>query len=225
MLAAVAGDADRLDGGAPVRRPAAASPCRSSASFACTAPLATYATQVYPEIPAALAVMVAVAALTGPLDRRGRAVVRRSPSSRCRGCRSSTRPSPRRSSLSALLAAARSTSRLGRRGRRAGARRRRATCVAHRAIYGGWTAYATGDYFAETGEFTVVGSRPELPRPIATPGRAARRRRLRHRGVDDRLAGRCRSRSASSLRRRPPDWDVARRCRWPPGGSPRRSSR
>ena len=35
--------------------------------FACTAPLATYATQIYPEIPAALAVMVAVAALSGPL--------------------------------------------------------------------------------------------------------------------------------------------------------------
>ncbi len=41
--------------------------------FACTAPLATYATQIYPEIPAALAVMVAVAALTGPLDAAPRA--------------------------------------------------------------------------------------------------------------------------------------------------------
>jgi hypothetical protein len=32
--------------------------------------------------------------------------------------------------------------------------------VAHRMIYGGWTAYATGDYFSETGELAVVGSRP-----------------------------------------------------------------
>ncbi len=45
--------------------------CPIVAVFACTAPLATYATQVYPEIPAALAVVVAVAALCGSLDRRG----------------------------------------------------------------------------------------------------------------------------------------------------------
>ena len=32
--------------------------------------------------------------------------------------------------------------------------------AAHRVIYGGWTAYATGDYFSETGELAVVGTEP-----------------------------------------------------------------
>ena len=68
---------------------------RSSPSFACTAPLATYATQVYPEIPAALAVMVAVAALTRATRSARARRAASSPSWRCRGCRSSTRPSPR----------------------------------------------------------------------------------------------------------------------------------
>ena len=129
-----------------VRPPVALS--RSWRAFACTAPLATYATQVYPEIPAALAVMVAVAALTGPLDRRGLAVLRRSPSSRCRGCRSSTRRSP------PTLAADRGCGASGTDAATAavdGAALAVAAAVyllVHRAIYGGWTAYATGDYFA-----------------------------------------------------------------------------
>ncbi len=41
------------------------------AAFALSPPLAAYATQVYPELPAALAVAVAVAAITGPLRRGG----------------------------------------------------------------------------------------------------------------------------------------------------------
>ncbi len=50
-------------------------------AFACTAPMATYATQIYPEIPAALAVMIVVSTLTGALDRR--------PTRRGRDCRCS----------------------------------------------------------------------------------------------------------------------------------------
>ena len=34
--------------------------------------------------------------------------------------------------------------------------------VAHRVWYGGWTVYATGDHFADTGEFSVVGTRVDL---------------------------------------------------------------
>ena len=31
----------------------------------------------------------------------------------------------------------------------------------HRAVWGGWTAYASGDHFAQTGEFAVVGVDPD----------------------------------------------------------------
>jgi hypothetical protein len=34
--------------------------------------------------------------------------------------------------------------------------------VAHRLVYGGWTVYATGDHFVETGELSVVGNDPDL---------------------------------------------------------------
>ena len=44
-------------------------------AFALSAPLTSYGTQVYPELPAALAVTVAIAALTGPLVRRGQWVL------------------------------------------------------------------------------------------------------------------------------------------------------
>ena len=44
-------------------------------AFALCAPLTSYGTQVYPELPAALAVAVAIAALTGPLGRRGQWVL------------------------------------------------------------------------------------------------------------------------------------------------------
>ena len=56
-------------------------------AFAAGAPLAMYATQVYPELPAALAVTLAIAALTGPAAPRARSSAPASASSRCRGCR------------------------------------------------------------------------------------------------------------------------------------------
>ena len=76
--------------------------------------------------------------------------------------------------------------------------------VAHSVIYGGWTAYATGDYFARPVEFTVVGT---------TPNYLGRSRRLVGLlvddgfgigGVDDRLAG-----AAARARRRCSDADLA----------------
>ena len=130
----------------------------------CTAPLAVYGQQVYPELPGALAALVAVAALTAP------------------------RPTPRTLTVLALaivalpwlsvkyapvaaalyLVAAIGLWR---------AHRRRAAAVltgglaaggivylaAHKAIYGGITAYASGDHFQGSGEFGVVGFHPNYP--------------------------------------------------------------
>ncbi|HET9442816.1 MAG TPA: hypothetical protein VFO65_05795 [Acidimicrobiales bacterium] len=130
------------------------------AAAAVSPPLAAYAGQVYPELPAALAVAVAVASITGPLERRGRwafaAAVTALPWLAVKYV-----------PVAACLAAA-GLWRLGRR-----AERRAATCVAvglgltavayavaHRLLYGGWTVYAAGDHFTG-GELTVVGSDPD----------------------------------------------------------------
>lgn len=128
------------------------------AAFACTAPLATYATQVYPEIPAALATMAVVAAATGRLRARGLVVA-------AAGLVAlpwlSVKYVPVAAALGALVLWQ--------------LRRRRATAmvfagavavlgiaylVVHHRIYGGWTAYATGDHFEQTGEFSVIGTAP-----------------------------------------------------------------
>lgn len=129
-------------------------------AFGLSAPLSAYATQVYPELPAALAVTVAVAALTGrgrPVDLvvAGAAVtalpwlgVKYTPVA-----------------LALVIVAA---------GRLAGDGRYRALIglgaglaaagaaylVAHRALYGGWTVYAAGDHFTG-GELTVMGEDPD----------------------------------------------------------------
>ena len=131
-----------------------------AAAFA-SAPLAVYGQQVYPELPAALAVTAAVAALTGPRGRAGTvtlllAVV----------------ALPWLSVKYAPVAAALAVCWLvvlWRDGRRrdtgvalgvlglAGA----AFLAVHRAVYGGWTAYASGDHFQAAGEFGVVGTNPD----------------------------------------------------------------
>ena len=67
--------AHRVVGGAPVRACEPPSRCRSSASSSARAPLATYASQVYPEIAAALAVTAAVAAMSGRGHARRNAAV------------------------------------------------------------------------------------------------------------------------------------------------------
>lgn len=130
-------------------------------TFGMAAPLVAYATQAYPEMPAAVALAVGIAAVTGPspLRRGGIAIlvfavialpwlgVKYTP-------------------VAAALAAV-GLVRLWRDGR---ARALVAALtglglaavgylVAHRLIYGGWTVYAAGDHFVG-GEFTVVGSDP-----------------------------------------------------------------
>jgi hypothetical protein len=129
-------------------------------AFAVGVPLSTYGAQVYPELPAALAVVVAFAAVTGPLDRRGRwtlalAVV--------------ALPwlAVKYIAVAAALAGV-GLWRLWRRGDIADAMRVAgglaaagvAYVIGHRVLYGGWTVYAAGDHFTG-GEHTVVGTSPD----------------------------------------------------------------
>ncbi|MBI2170152.1 MAG: hypothetical protein HYU28_11745 [Actinobacteria bacterium] len=130
--------------------------------FGASAPLAVYGTQVYPELPAALALVLAMGCALAPPSRRaaigtGAAVV--------------VLPwlSVKYVPVAATLAAV-ALVRWWRGGRRdlaagltvglvvAGA----AYLAAHQAWYGGWTAYAAGDHFSG-GELTVVGHTPNYP--------------------------------------------------------------
>jgi hypothetical protein len=132
-------------------------------AFSLTPPLNAYATQVYPELPAALALTGAIAALTSPSFVE--------------------RWAPQVLWLVALvalpwlsvkyMAVAAAVGLVGMallwRGRRvdrlvlvggvlvvAGV----VYVVAHQVVYGGWTVYAAGDHFVD-GEAGVIGSRPE----------------------------------------------------------------
>jgi hypothetical protein len=129
-------------------------------AFGVTAPLTAYATQVYPELPAALAVTVAIALITGNRDRAGLigfglavtalpwlgvkyAPVGAALVAVAVGMLVGERRLRAAVSLVALLTLA-GTAYLG----------------AHRLLYGGWTVYATGDHFTE-GELTVMGRDPD----------------------------------------------------------------
>jgi hypothetical protein len=128
------------------------------ATYSLAAPLAVYGTQVYPELPAALAVTVAIGAIAGPLDRRaivvlGAAVlalpwlaVKYLPIAAALVLVGAVRLWARdRRALAALTV-----------GLGAGAV---VYLVAHQAWYGGWTAYASGDHFV-AGEFGAIGFQP-----------------------------------------------------------------
>ena len=123
-------------------------------------PFAAYAAQVYPELPAALAVTVAAAAVTGPLERRGRVVlllavaalpwlaVKYVPVAATLAAIGGWRLL-RRGDRSALVSTAAASVALG-----------LVYVVAHRLLYGGWTVYAAGDHFVN-GELDVVGFAPD----------------------------------------------------------------
>lgn len=126
------------------------------AAAALAAPLAVYATQVYPEIVAALAVAVAIAAATGDLRRRGPWValvgsvvalpwlsVKYAPVAGALAVVALARLRPARAAgTAAVLAGA------------AGA-----FVVLHLRWYGGLTPYAAGSHFT-AGELTVMGMGP-----------------------------------------------------------------
>lgn len=129
-------------------------------TFSLAAPLAVYGTQVYPELPAALAVTVAIAALTGPLGRAGLLALVISTVALpwlsvkylpvavalvALGCWRLWRDGRTRTaaSLAGVLAVAAAL-----------------YLVAHQAWYGGWTVYAAGSHFAG-GEATVIGVDPD----------------------------------------------------------------
>lgn len=128
-----------------------------------SAPLVVYAQQVYPELPAALVTLVAVAVLTGPAAalaaRRGLLVL---------GLAVTALPwlGIKYAPVAVGLAAV-ALWRL-RSHRRAGAALTLGLVgsgllylLAHRLLWGGFTAYASGDQFTSTGELSVVGVTPD----------------------------------------------------------------
>ena len=128
----------------------------AAVAFTCSPPLAVYGSQLYPELPAALAVLAAAAALLSPgaPTRRATLVV---------GAAVAALPwlGVKYAPVAAVLAAV-----AGWRLARAGLRRRAlalaavAFLVLHRWWYGGWTPYAAGDHFV-AGELSVVGTEPD----------------------------------------------------------------
>jgi hypothetical protein len=130
--------------------------------FACSPPLAVYGSQVYPELPAALAVLAAVAALLSPAAPGGRATlvvggavvalpwlgVKYAPVAAVIAlvaCWRLVRAGRGRRAL--VLAGSLATAGV-------------AFLVLHRWWYGGWTPYAVGDHFVQ-GELSVVGAEPD----------------------------------------------------------------
>ena len=142
---------------------------------AASAPLAVYGQQLYPELPAALVTMVGFAALTGPLGTAGGADgPDREPrgSIRCLavlGLAVAVLPwlSIKYGAIAAALALL-GIVRWWRAGHRHEASWLAAGLalaaggylLAHRLVWGGWTVYASGDHFQQSGEFGVVGFHP-----------------------------------------------------------------
>ena len=129
---------------------------------AASAPLAVYGQQVYPELPAALACLAGVAALTGATDRRQLILLT-----------AAVVALPWLSVKYAPVAAALAAVGLVR-WWRAGARRQAAAMgaalvvaagaylLAHVVVWGGVTVYASGDHFQDIGELGVMGTDPSF---------------------------------------------------------------
>ncbi len=129
-------------------------------AFAASPPLVAYGTQVYPELPAALAVTAAVGLATSRLAPHHLAGLVLTLSGLVW---LGVKYAPVSAALAVVVAA-----------RLWSEQRRRALgwtvvalvgsglayLVAHRLWYGGWTVYATGDHFTATGELSVVGTDP-----------------------------------------------------------------
>lgn len=128
-----------------------------AALFALAPPLAVYSTQVYPELPAALLLLAGLAATLGPFEKKAKVAlmivvvalpwlaVKYVPAAAVLAVTGLIKAGRgRRLSLFGVLFAAGAVYVLG-----------------HLAIYGGVTAYATGDHFVG-GEFTAVGAGVDL---------------------------------------------------------------
>ena len=123
-----------------------------TAVFAAAPPLAVYATQVYPEVPAALAVTGALAVVTAARpDARVVAAlvtalpwlsVKYAPVAAAIALVGYVRTPDRRRLVALLVVSG------------------VAFAVGHRLLYGGWTPYATGDHFT-AGEASVMGFDPD----------------------------------------------------------------
>ncbi len=124
---------------------------------AASAPLAVYGQQIYPELPAACAVVAGVVALTGSVDRRHLVLL---------ATVVATLPwlSVKYLPVVATLAVL-GGYRWWRAGRRDDALVTGGVLAAagvaylavHRVVWGGWTVYASGDHFAGRGELRVIG--------------------------------------------------------------------
>jgi hypothetical protein len=130
--------------------------------FACSPPLAVYGSQVYPELPAALAVLAAAAAVASPAVPTRRATL-------AVGAAVVALPwlgvkyAPVAGAIAPVACWWLARAGQGRRvlalvGALAAAGV--AFLVLHRWWYGGWTPYAAGDHFVG-GELTVVGTEPD----------------------------------------------------------------
>ncbi len=130
--------------------------------FAVSMPMTAYGTQVYPELPAALAAVVAVGAATGPTFTRRHALVlvvavvalpwlavKYVPVAGTIAGLALWRAwrAHGRSLLGPMVAALAAAGVV--------------YALVHLRIYGGFTVYAAGDHFAETGELSVVGTDPD----------------------------------------------------------------
>lgn len=133
-----------------------------AAVVAASPPLAMYGQQVYPELPAAGAALVAVAAATGSLGRKGLVTAA---AALVALPWLSVKYVPVAAVLALLV-----LWRLARSGRVAAtlglAGGLAVAAVAylglHRLWWGGWTVYASGDHFVQTGEMSVMGTSPDL---------------------------------------------------------------
>ena len=176
------------------------------AAFALAPPLSVYATQVYPELPAALAVTVAVAALTARGARRWALAL-------AVAVMSLPWLSVKYAPVAAVLALL-GLARLWRAGEvRAAAwltgglgAAAVVFLVAHQLLYGGLTPYAAGTHFAG-GELEVVGTSPDL---LGRAGRLAGLLVDRNFGLAAWHPGWLLAvpAVAALVRRRPPSWPV-----------------
>jgi hypothetical protein len=129
--------------------------------FAAALPLAAYGTQVYPELPAALAVTAALAVLLAPVRPPGAAVV-------VAACCALPWLGIKYAPVAAVLVGV-LLWQLQRGGRRGAVGAVLAVCgaagvvyvVVHQHIWTGWTVYASADHFGESGQLGVVGFSPD----------------------------------------------------------------